>query len=131
MRQNYTEYIIRIHKGQKSFPEDIFMKWLKIALGDKVEGRKITVKKHKKLGEKRLIEIIEKEGFCCIKSDRVRGTEVLAKAIIKAQDGKEMISDKLINAIREHCSPEDFDLTVKDDKCLLKFLEQFADNQDA
>lgn len=39
-----------------------------------------------------------------------------------------MISDKLINAIKEHLSPYDFDLRAKDDKWLLEFLdwEQFT-----
>ena len=34
-----------------------------------------------------------------------------------------MISDKLINAIREYCSPEDFDIKVKDDNQVLKVLD--------
>lgn len=88
MKQNYTEYIVRVYHKRRESGKHLFLQWLRFCLKPYLAIRKVTVKKHKRLSEKRLIEIIEKEGFCCIKSDRVRGTEVLAKAIIKAQEGK-------------------------------------------
>ena len=87
MKQNYTEFIVRIYKEQKDFPEDVFMKWLKIALGNKVEGRKITVKKHKRLSKKEVIKVIDNPDWGSKEKDWMIdwGEENLAKAIYKAQ----------------------------------------------
>ena len=97
MKTNYTEFIVRVYHKRRESSKHLFLQWLRFCLKPYLALRKVTVKKHKKLSEKKLAKYIE-ENFNELFYDLMwfRGVlpsegviaKRLAKAIYKAQEGK-------------------------------------------
>ena len=90
MKPNFTEFIVRVYHKRRETAQSWFCEWLRLHLKPKafVVGRKITVKKHKRLSNKILFNIISDELDVLESSENLDLTiekENITKAIIKAR----------------------------------------------